>query len=89
MYDIKVLDEEDPKGLADKSYVDQNTGYLVTPQPLGAGAYVLAETKAPAGYAKTRPIAIEVYSDSVSYYMNGLMDSKVESTIYQGNLMDK
>lgn len=87
--DIKVVDEEDANGPADKGYVDQNTGYLVTPQPLGAGVYVLAETKAPAGYAKTRPIAIEIYSDDVSYYMNGLMDSKVEATIYQGNLMDK
>lgn len=87
--DVKQMIEEDPKGPEDKAYADQNTGYLITPQPLGAGVYVIAETKAPSGYAKTRPIAIEVYSDSVSYYMNGLMDSKVESTIYQGNLMDK
>lgn len=87
--DVKTVVEEDAKGPKDKAYADQNTGYLITPQPLGAGVYVLAETKAPAGYAKTRPIAVEVYSDSVSYYMNGLMDTKVESTIYEGNLMNK
>ena len=80
--DLNTMNEEDNN----KSYKDQNVGYLITPQPLGAGVYVLAETKAPNGYAKTKPIAVEVYSDGVNYYMNGLMDSKVESTIYKGNL---
>jgi len=87
--DVETVVEENAKGPEDKAYADQNTGYLVTPQPLGAGVYVIAETKAPNGYAKTRPIAVEIYSDSVSYYMNGLMDSKVESTIYQGNLIEQ
>lgn len=87
--DVETIVEENAKGPEDKAYADQNTGYLVTPQPLGAGVYVIAETKAPNGYAKTRPIAVEIYSDSVSYYMNGLMDSEVESTIYQGNLMEQ
>lgn len=86
--DIKALNEEDPKNPADKGYVDQNTGYFITPQPLGAGVYVVTETKAPTGYARSKPIAVEIYSDGVSYYMNGLMDSKVESTIYQGNLIN-
>ena len=83
--DLNTMNEEDNN----KSYKDQNVGYLITPQPLGAGVYVLAETKAPNGYAKTKPIAVEVYSDGVNYYMNGLMDSKVEATIYKGNLMNK
>lgn len=84
MADLEMLNEED----GNKSFKDQNVGYLITPEPLGAGVYVVAETKAPAGYAKSKPIAVEVYSDGVTYYMNGLMDSQVEATIYQSNLID-
>lgn len=32
----------------------QTVGYLYTPQPLSAGTYVLCETKAPAGYARSK-----------------------------------
>lgn len=43
-------------------------GYIETYKPLGAGAYVLVEVKAPEGYTKSRPVAFEVYSDAVTYY---------------------
>lgn len=49
----------------------QTTGYATTPQPIGAGAYVLAELKAPDGYVKSRPIAVEIYSDQISYFPDG------------------
>ena len=61
----------------------QNVGYLVTPQPLGAGVYVLCELSAPAGYTKSRPIAVEIYSDEVTYYRNGHRDSRVAAAIYE------
>lgn len=65
------------------SFADQNTGYLDTPEPLGAGAYVLAEVKAPAGYVRTRPIAIEIYSDKVTYYKEGKRQERVAAAIYE------
>ena len=40
-------EEENP---SEKSWQDQNTGYLITPQPLGAGTYVLCEMRPPSGY---------------------------------------
>lgn len=43
--------------------ITQNAGYLETPLPIGAGTYVLVETKAPSGYVRSKPAAIEVYSD--------------------------
>lgn len=45
----------------------QTTGYLETPEPVEAGVYVLAELKPPAGYVRSRPIAVEVYSDRITY----------------------
>ena len=45
----------------------QTVGYLYTPQPLSAGTYVLCETKAPAGYARSKPVALEIYSDQITY----------------------
>ena len=83
--DINMVAEEDES----KSYHDQNTGYFITPQPIGAGVYVLAELKPPIGYSRTKPIAIEVYSDAVTYYMNGSMDSQVKATIYTDNLINQ
>lgn len=68
---------------------DQNTGYLLTPQPLGAGCYVLAEIKAPAGYVRSKPVAIELYSDEVSYYLNGNKDEKVAAAIYEEQEKEK
>ena len=83
--DTNMVAEEDES----KAYNDQNTGYFVTPQPIGAGVYVLAELKPPTGYSRTKPIAIEVYSDAVTYYINGDMNSQVEATIYKDNLINK
>ena len=70
-----------------KEYVNQNTGYFVTPQPIGAGVYVLAEIKAPAGYVRSKPVAYEVYSDKTSYYVDGDMYSKTDAVRYEGNLL--
>jgi len=83
--DVNMMEEETDL----KSYHDQNTGYFVTPQPIGAGVYVLAELKPPTGYSRTKPIAIEVYSDAVTYYINGSMDSQVKATIYTDNLINQ
>lgn len=68
--------------LTKTSYQDQNAGYLVTPQPLGAGTYVLCEIKPPAGYVRTKPVAIEIYSDQTTYYLDGNRDSRVAAAIY-------
>ena len=64
-------------------YQDQNTGYLITPQPLGAGTYVLCEIKPPAGYVRTKPVAIEIYSDQTTYYLDGNRDERVAAAIYE------
>ena len=83
--DVKVAGEENA---ADKVYANQNTGYIVTPQPVGAGVYVLLELKAPNGYARSKPVAYEVYSDKTQYYVDGDMYQKVSAVRYTGNLMD-
>ena len=72
--------EED---LTQTAIQDQNTGYLVTPQPLGAGTYVLCEVRPPAGYVRTKPVAIEIYSDKISYYLDGDRDNRVAASIYE------
>lgn len=64
-------------------YQLQTVGYLNTPQPLSAGTYVLCETKPPAGYVRSRPVALELYSDQVAYYQNGKRDKRVLSAIYE------
>ena len=61
----------------------QTVGYLETYKPLGAGAYVLVEVEAPAGYVKSKPIAFTVYSDKVEYYEEGNKDKKVQAVKYQ------
>ena len=68
------------------SYQDQNAGYLITPQPLGAGTYVLCEIKPPAGYVRTVPVAIEVYSDRTTYYLDGNRDHRVAAAIYEDKI---
>lgn len=65
------------------AYENQTVGYLETPQPLGAGCYVLCERKAPAGYARSRPVALEVYSDKVAYYKEGNRDNRVLAALYE------
>ncbi|WP_349944904.1 SpaA isopeptide-forming pilin-related protein [Lacrimispora sp. BS-2] len=72
--------EDDPAGV---SYQDQNVGYLTTPQPLGAGTYVLCEVKPPAGYVRTKPVAIEIYSDRTTYYLDENRDNRVAAAIYE------
>lgn len=75
-----MAEEENPSG---RAFQDQNAGYLITPKPLGAGTYVLCEIKPPAGCVRTKPVAIEIYSDQVSYYLNGNRDSRVAAAIYE------
>lgn len=65
------------------SYQNQNVGYLELPQPLGAGVYVLAEVDPPTGYARSKPIAIEVYSDKITYYKEGAKDDRVLAVVYE------
>ncbi len=61
----------------------QTVGYLTTPQPLSAGTYVLCELKAPAGYVRSKPVAVEIYSDQITSYQNGNQDHRVWSAIYE------
>ena len=61
----------------------QTVGYLQTPQPLSAGTYVLCEMKAPKGYARSKPVALEIYSDQITYYQNGDKDARVLSAVYE------
>ena len=70
-------------GIREEVYV----GYFKTSQPVSAGVYVLAELKPPAGYARSKPVAIEVYSDETSYYVDGDMYAKVAAVRYKGNLL--
>lgn len=73
----------DPENDSLKRYGDQNTGYLETPEPIGAGCYVLAELKAPSGYTRSKPTAIEIYSDQTAYYLDGNKDSRVAAAVYE------
>lgn len=75
-YDEQGIQESVFEGLSTvKNCTDlgilQTTGFFETPNPIEAGAYILAELQAPDGYVRTKPIAVEVYSDSVIYYPNG------------------
>ena len=65
-----------------KEYRLQAAGYLTTPEPLGAGVYVLAEIP-PRGYVRTAPIAVEIYSDQVSYYEEGKREQRVLAAVYE------
>ncbi len=62
---------------------DQNTGYLETPEALEAGVYVLVEVAPPAGYVRTKPVAVEIYSDVTSYYKEGHSGTKVLAVVYE------
>lgn len=62
---------------------NQNVGYLETPEELEAGAYVLAEIDPPAGYTRSRPVALEIYSDKIAYCKNGNPKNRVLATIYR------
>lgn len=78
--DGKMKEEERNTGSA---YQLQTVGYLETPQPLGAGAYVICEAKPPTGYVRSKPVALEVYSDKVTYYKEGSRDSRVLAALYE------
>lgn len=56
---------------SDDADIFQTTGYVETSEPVPAGVYVLAELKAPAGYVRSKPVPIEIYSDAVMYYPDG------------------
>lgn len=84
--DVKM---DDPETQSRLEYGGQNVGYFKTSQPIGAGVYVLVEIKPPDGYVRSRPVAIEVYSDKTSYYVDGDMYAKVEAVRYESNLLDE
>ena len=84
--DIKMDDPETQNRL---EYGGQNVGYFKTSQPIGAGVYVLAEIKPPDGYVRSKPVAIEVYSDRTTYYADGDMYAKVDAVRYEANLLDE
>lgn len=69
--------------MAEASSELQTTGYLNMPQPLSAGAYVLCEIRPPAGYVRTKPVALELYSDQITYYQNGNRDKRVIAAVYE------
>ena len=49
----------------------------------------LAEIKPPDGYVRSKPVAIEVYSDRTAYYADGDMYAKVDVVGYKSNLLDE
>ena len=75
-----MKDEETNTNLV---YQNQTVGYIETPQPLGAGVYVICEAKAPSGYTRSKPIAVEVYSDKVTYYKQANKDERVLAAMYE------
>ena len=42
--------------------------------------------KPPAGYVRTKPVAMEIYSDKVTYYKEGNQGEYVAATIYHSLL---
>lgn len=44
---------------------------------------MLCEIKAPAGYVRSKPAAIEIYSDEVNYYLDGERDNRVAAALYE------
>ena len=69
--------------------LEENVGYFKTSQPIGAGVYVLEELKPPDGYVRSKPVAIEVYSDKTTCYADGDMYAPVDAVRYESNLMDE
>lgn len=80
---------DDPETQSRLEYGGQNVGYFKTSQPIGAGVYVLAELKPPDGYVRSKPVAIEVYSDKTTYYADGDMYAPVDAVRYESNLLDE
>lgn len=65
-----------------QEYGYQTVGFLETLRQLDAGAYVICEVTPPAGYVRSNPIAVEVYSDKVAYYKEGNRDCRVLAALY-------
>lgn len=63
----------------------QNVGYSETSESLKAGVYVICEETPPYGYVRTDPIAVEVYSDKITYYKEGNRDERVLGAVYEYN----
>ncbi|MFR5245435.1 MAG: hypothetical protein ACLTFJ_11550 [Clostridium sp.] len=59
----------------------QAVGYAKTPNPLPAGGYVLAEVKPPAGYVRSGPVAVEIYSDRI-LYSGGWTEGKTAAAVW-------
>lgn len=66
----------------------QITGYAELPDSLGAGVYVIAEEKAPDGYVRSKPIAVEIYSDKITYYKEGERENRILAAIYDQGQKD-
>ncbi len=59
------------------------------PPAISAGTYVLCEIKPPAGYVRTKPVAIEIYSDQTTYYQDGKRDERVAAVINENKVLDE
>ncbi len=68
------------RDIAEKGIL-QAAGYAKTPNPLPAGVYVLAEIKAPSGYVRLGPVAVEIYSDRI-LYSGGWTEEKTAASVY-------
>ena len=80
--DLPAKEEMTDVATMPATYLTQNVGYIETPQPLGAGVYVLVEKKAPSGYVRTAPVAVEIYSDKTTYYKEGKKDERILAAVY-------
>jgi len=79
----EVLAKTEAGNTVPGEYILQDVGYIELPQPLGAGTYVLLEEEAPSGYVRSKPIAVEIYSDEVTYYRDGNKDDRVVAAIFE------
>ena len=50
---------------------------------LWRGGLCSGGSRSAAGYARSKPIAIEVYSDKITYYKEGTKDSRVLAVVYE------
>lgn len=83
----------DEKKMADSDagelvWGSQSTGYVTLPRPLGAGVYVILELRPPAGYVRSRPVAVELYSDQVTFCLDGDPEKKMRAEQYSGQDSD-
>lgn len=81
--DVPAKDEMTDIQETPANYIRQNAGYLELPEPLGAGVYVLIETVVPSGYVRTKPVAVEIYSDKVIYYKEGNTSERVIAEVFE------